>query len=984
LGPPPGPLPAYNWGAGSSGGGVNALACLVSLLAQGGPDDAEGVAFFESRVRPVLAEKCHACHGPKAEKLKGGLRIDTRESLLKGGDTAPAVVPGDPSKSLLLRAVRHEDPDLKMPPKEKLPDRVVADLEAWIRRGAPMPKDAGAPAGTDFWAFRPPNGPPVADAAAIDRMVRAKLEEKGLRPSPPADRATLLRRVTFDLTGLPPTPEDIDRKEPYEAAVDRLLASPAHGERWARHWLDVARFTETNGFEFNKIRANAWPYRDWVIDALNADLPYDRFVRMQIAGDALAGAGPEGAIAAAFLMCGPWDEVGYGQQSLVMRARVREEDLEDVIATVSQAFLGLTVNCARCHNHKFAPIAQAEYYRLKSVFEGARPGERAVAGAAETKAAESRRAEAEAGVSEAERELAALTAAIRRRIRRPVAAGPAALARWTFDDGARDSVGSLHGELVDGAVVAGGRLRLDGKGAHVRTAAIGRELGERTLEAWVALGTRKQGGGGAITVETRGGAEFDSIVFAERQPNKWMAGSAFFRRTRDLAAPEETSVDLVHVAATYAVDGEIALYRNGKPYGEPYPSKPAAYPAGTSHVLLGLRHTGGGRAALSGEIEEAALYDRALEAREVAALYEGSAQRAGEGDVEAAATPEERARRKELRRAVEEGRKAVAALPALKAAYVGTRVQPPVTHRLLRGDVEKPAEAVSAGGLDVLGRADFGLAPDAPEAERRRRFADWVADPKNPLTARVIVNRVWHLHFGRGLVGTPNDLGPTGERPTHPELLDALALRFIEDGWSLKKLHRLIVTTETYRQSSRFDAAQAAIDGEARYLWRFPPRRLEAEAIRDAMLAASGRLKSDRGGPSVRPFDTYNLANSLYFTPKDGSEFDRRTVYRMNAVSGKDALLEAFDAPDPGIRTPDRRATTTPQQALVLLNDPFVHRQAAAFAERAKSVREAYRLALGREPTEAEAARAERVAKAHGLKAVCWALFNSSEFLHVR
>jgi hypothetical protein len=233
-------------------------------------------------------------------------------------------------------------------------------------------------------------------------------------------------------------------------------------------------------------------------------------------------------------------------------------------------------------------------------------------------------------------------------------------------------------------------------------------------------------------------------------------------------------------------------------------------------------------------------------------------------------------------------------------------------------------------------------------------------------------------------VGTPNDLGPTGERPTHPELLDALALRFVEDGWSLKKLHRLIVTTETYRQSSRFDAGQAALDGESRFLWRFPPRRLEAEAIRDAMLAASGRLLGERGGPSARPFDTYSLANSLYFTPKDGPEFDRRTVYRMNAVSGKDALLEAFDAPDPGIRTPDRRATTTPQQALVLLNDPFVHRQAAALAERAGSVRQAYRLALGREPTAAEAQRAEGVAREHGLKQVAWALFNSSEFLHVR
>jgi hypothetical protein len=548
---------------------------------------------------------------------------------------------------------------------------------------------------------------------------------------------------------------------------------------------------------------------------------------------------------------------------------------------------------------------------------------------------------------------------------------------------------------VDGATVSGGRLRLDGKGGHLRTAPLARELREKSLEAWVALPSKKQGGGGLITVEARGGAEFDAIVFAEREPNKWMAGSPFFRRTRDLGGPAETSGDLVHLVATYSADGAIALYRNGVPYGASYTPKEglATFGAGVSHVLLGLRHTGGGRASLDGEIEEAALYDRALSPGEVAAAHAGSLHRASEEELDLAATPEERVRRAALRKAVDDARKAVVSLPPLKTAYVGTRVQPPTTHRLLRGDVEKPAEAVSAAGLDVLGRADFGLAPDAPEAERRRRFAEWAVDPKNPLPARVLVNRVWHLHFGKGLVGTPNDLGPTGERPTHPELLDALALRFVEDGWSLKKLHRLIVTTATYRQSSRFDAAAAAVDGEDRLLWRFPPRRLEAEAIRDAMLAVSGRLLPERGGPSYRAFDTTSLANSLYFITKDGAEFDRRTVYRLNAVSGKDALLEAFDAPDPGIRTPDRRATTTPQQALVLLNDPFVLRQASTFADRVKAeangdpseaIRRAYRLALGREPTEQERARAGSVAREHGLKAVCWALFNASEFLHVR
>jgi hypothetical protein len=987
---------------------VHGIQILLALLASSGQDDPEGLELFESKVRPVLVEKCHACHGPKAEKLKGGLRVDLRELLIKGGDSGPALVPGRPGESLLLRAVRHLDPDLKMPPKEKLPDRILSDLEAWIRRGAPMPRDSGAVIpGADFWSFLPPRGPALKDASALDGFIQAKLREKKLAPAPSADPATLLRRVTLDLTGLPPTPRESAEfqadpsPEAYEKAVDRLLAQPAYGDRWGRHWLDLARFTETHGFEYNKIRPNAWPYRDWVIAALNLDLPYDRFVRMQIAGDALGGAGPDGAIAAAFLTCGTWDEVGYNQQSPVMKARVREEDLEDVIATVGQTFLGLTVNCARCHNHKFAPISQSEYYRLKSVFEGVRPGERAVATDDETRAADARRMAAETRLGETERELARLTGTLRERVFKREggagAGGPSPLARWTFETDARDSIGALHGELAGGAVVTGGRLRLDGKAGHARTVPLSRDLGAKTLEAWVALSTRKQGGGGVLSIESAGGAVFDALVFAERQPDKWIAGSDSFHRTRDLAGPEETAGpgELVHVAASYRTDGTVAFYRNGAPYGESYATGdgPPTFAAGESRVLFGLRHTGGGRAFLAGEIGEAALYDRALSDAEVAASYASSPHRITGKEIDAAASDVERGRLAGLRAELEEARRGLAALPPLRTAYVGTRVQAAPTRRLTRGDVEKAAETVSPGGLDILGRADFGLAADAPEAERRRRFADWVVDPRNPVAARVIVNRVWHLHFGRGIVGTPNDLGPTGERPTHPELLDALALRFVEDGWSLKKLHQLIVTSLTYRQSSRSDPGATAVDADNRFLWRFSPRRLEAEAIRDSMLAVSGRLSPVRGGPGTRPFDPYTVAGSQFFATKDGPEFDRRTVYRFNAISGKDPLLEAFDAPDPGIRTPDRRTTITPQQALVLLNDPFVLRLAEAFADRLKresagdvseAVRLAHRLAFGREATPGEAERAGSVARAHGMTTVCWALFNASEFLHVR
>ncbi|HEX7897428.1 MAG TPA: DUF1553 domain-containing protein [Planctomycetota bacterium] len=904
---------------------------LILLLAQGDP---EGVAFFESKVRPVLVEKCYSCHSAKAPKIKGGLRVDTPEDLLKGGDTGPAVVPGKPDQSLLLKAVRRSDPDLVMPPKETLAARAVEDLDAWIRRGAPMPAAATSSAGADFWTFQPLRDTP---GASIDSLLRAKLKEKGLGMSPPADRRTLLRRIAFGLTGLPP--ENLE--EEVDAAIERLLGSTAYGERWARHWLDLARFAETHGFEYNKVRPNAWPYRDWLIRAFNADLPYDRFVRAQIAGDVLDE--PDGTTAAAFLVCGAWDEVGHKQQSAVMRARVREEELEDVIATVGQTFLGLTVNCARCHNHKFAPIRQEEYFRWKSVFEGVVSGERPLP---------------DPRAAEIERELAGLKGR------------PAPIARWDFEGDARDALGALHAELLAGAKVEGGRLRLDGQGAHAKTQGIRKDLIAKTLEVRLALPTRAQGGGGAISVEA--GVEFDSLVFAEREPGKWMAGSTFFRRTRDLEGPGEDAEagQLVHLAAAYHADGTIALYRNGRPYGQPYKKSatPVVYRAHEARVLFGLRHSGGGKAFLEAEIEDAALYDRALSPDEVLACFEGRAP-----------DPDAEARRRVL---ADELAKLRQGKPS--TAWVGTRAQPEApTKRLLRGDVEKPAEVVAPGGLEALGQGAFGMSPDAPEGERRVRFAAWIAG--SPQAARTIVNRVWHLHFGRGLVSTTNDLGPTGELPSHPELLDWLALRFLEDGMSLKKLHRRILASEAYRQGSRANAAALAVDADDKWLWRWAPRRLEAEAIRDAMLAAAGRLAPDPGGASFKPFDVQSQSGTTYFALKDAPDFDRRSVYRFNAISGKDVLLDAFDAPDPGLRVSERRATSTPLQALVLLNDPFVRRMAATLAERVKGdVALAWRLTLGRDPSADEAARAAATANEHGMSTVAWALFNSAEFLHVR
>jgi hypothetical protein len=598
------------------------------------------------------------------------------------------------------------------------------------------------------WAFKPVRRVAVAevktggwDRNPIDAFVYRRLAENGLRPAPQAERRTLIRRLTFDLHGLPPTPDEIDaflRDDSDRAVaelVDRLLDSPRYGERWARHWLDVARFSESQGFERDKIRQNAWRYRDYVIDAFNHDLPYDRFMREQIAGDVLDPPTRAGIIATGFLVAGPYDEVGNGQKSQVMRARVREEDLEDIVSAVGQTFLGVTVNCSRCHDHKFDPIPQRDYYSIKAVFEGIRHGERSI-----------------------------LTAADK------------------------------------------------------------------------------------LEIEARGTAPRLEIARAE---------------------------------------------------------------------------------------------DRLL-------------------------------------------------------AYAANPRPPEPTYLLNRGEVLEKGELMTARGLAAVTEpvADLGLKPDSPEAERRRRFADWLAHPANPLPARVMMNRVWQHHFGRGLVDTPSDFGASGGRPTHPELLDWLAGTFLREGWSLKAMHRLILTSATYLQSSEGRPSALAVDADNRWLWRYTPRRLEAEAVRDSMLAVAGTLNLATGGPGYRPFELV-IDNTHFYLPRDkvGAEFNRRTIYRIGVQSLRDPVLDSLDCPDLSTKTPVRGRTTTPIQALALMNDSFVQRQAADFAARLRReaggaapdrIRQAIRLAFGRDAEPDEISAAGPLIEQHGLPQFCWALLNANEFIHVR
>jgi hypothetical protein len=867
------------------------------------------------------------------------------------------------------------------------------------------------------WSLQPLNAPGLRgtnDAASpIDTFITARLATNSLWLSPEANRATLIRRLSFDLIGLPPSPREIDdfvgdrSPKAYGRLVERLLASPHYGERWGRHWLDVARYTESQGFEYDKLRDNAWHYRDYVIKSFNDDKPYDRFMKEQVAGDVLEPVTSDGIVAASLLVCGPWDEAGNSQANATQKAITREEEMEDMISVIGQTFLGLTINCARCHAHKFDPIPQEEYYRVKSVFEGVKHGERPIASPAEVNAHEARVAALKKEIA-AEEEVVACIEGEGFKLARhsnsgdTTGRGPTPFVRWTFEN---TTIATMPGELKGGATITNGALKLDRTGAFYETRPLSRDIREKTLEAWVALADLKQGGGAAISIQSEDGGVFDAIVFGERQAKKWMAGSSGFERTRDLEAPEETSPPraLVHMAIVYGADNTIAVFRNGAPYGKPYtPGSPLqTFRAGSARVLLGKRHTGGGKPFLTGEIKQASLYDRALSAGEVAASFRAAGLAIPEAEMLARLDGAQRAERELALSRIKQHRQTIEAIKPLAMSYAGTRVQPTPTHNLRRGDVRTPKEVVTAGGLAAITEVDpeFNLTPDAPEARRRLKFADWLANPRNPLPARVMANRVWHFHFGQGIVATPNDFGASGARPTHPELLDWLATKFIESGWSVKALHRLIVNSATYRQSSSTEnnpyyRRAVSIDADNQLLWRFPPRRLEAEAVRDAVLAASGQLNPKAGGPSFRPFDTLKFpANAYVPVDKIGAEFNRRTVYRMNVNSGKEPLLDAFDCPDPAVKTPRRGVTSTPLQALALMNNSFVQRHAGLLAERAlsesaddlpRAVHTAYRLALGRPPAKEEAERALAAARARSLTNVCWALLNSTEFVYVR
>ena len=937
---------------------------LAALSSTAFAADADGIAFFESKIRPVLVEHCYECHSAQAKKLKGNLRLDTKAGWELGGNSGlPAIVPGQPDESPLLQSIRHVDADLTMPPeKPKLPDAVIADFAAWIARGAPDPRD-GAPlearrGDKSWWSLQPLATTFAHDS--IDGFLEEKLAAQKLAFNPPADPRTLIRRMTYDLTGLPPTADEVtafaaasarDPESALRTLVDRLLASPRYGERWGRHWLDVVRFGESVGFEKNLIIDDLWPFRDYVIRSFNEDRPFNRFIAEHLAGDVIAPDDPAIAVGAAFLVAGPYDDVR--NQDVAATANIRAATLDDPIIAASGAFLGLTVGCARCHHHKFDPIPTEDYYRLRAAFEGIEHGSRTLASPAERAAYES----ATGSLRERRTPLVSRRDALEREITRRARAAAEAEqpARPKIDpEGTEERFAPVLARHV--------RLLMSGSTSNPKSATNARLV---EFEAWsagesprnvalAALGATAAGEKSA-TAEDFPEAYGPQLAIDGRFGEQWFIGNP---ATLTVTFAREETIDRI-------------TFRNAKDAGIQDKAQGATPTDYEVHVSRD------GRAwqtvATSAD-------------REPWSPAHGIERRRRE-----VTTPEERTELAALNGQIAALDRELRAVAPLREVWVGTRAQPAgptFVHK--GGDPMKPGEPVAPASLAVLDRAvpAYTLPVDAPEGERRRALAEWIVRDNQPLTPRVLANRVWQYHFGTGIVDTPSDFGFLGGRPTHPELLDFLARRLLAHGWRLKPLHREILLSRAYRQSGAFHPDAARADKDARLLWRFPPRRLSAEEVRDTLLSVAGKLQLEpMGGPGFRLY-RYTRNNVSTYFPLDhhGPETYRRAVYHQNARASIVDGLSDFDLPDIAFAAPRRANTTSPLQALTLLNHGFTLDLAKAFAGRLDSadpVGDAYRIAFQRPPRDAERTAAEKLIAAHGRPAFARALLNASELLYV-
>lgn len=891
---------------------------------------------FEKEIKPIFQEHCWDCHS--GDEPDSGLNLERRVKALKGGDYGqPSIVPNKPEKSFLVDVINHKDPDLKMPPdQEKLPKKTIDLLTRWISEGANWPgqmDDKLDAKKSDHWSFQPvvrPEIPNKANPNPIDAFLVQKLKEKNLSYSNPADARSLIRRASFVLTGLSPTPKETDnfaaaysenRDAAYEELIDRLLASPHFGERWAQHWLDVIRWAETSGSESNLYRKNAWIYRDYVIRAFNDDKPYDQFLYEQIAGDTTGNGEAIG-----YLVSGPHVPIATVGQEPSARRQARADRMDEILQTVGASSLGMTIGCARCHNHKFDPISIQDYYALSAVFQDVEFGSRYP------------ELEDDHPIKLRGKELYRAINKERNILRKT---GP-----WEEDwrshkelffppqktKSVRISFKRTFIRLDEVQIFEASsnnnNLALDSKGTQVSVNESqdisNRKLqrvndGDFSTESWIAR------------VEKKGSNERPWIQFTFTEPNEISRIALSTNRSASL----ETD---------YLVDKNDFNF----------------------------------------ETYSVEVLDEKGEWKQIASIP-------GIRDKNKRMKP-----RADAIKAIQSNIDLLAE-EGPKPSFIANFVEPVETRVFHRGSPETPRDVVYPSGLTEL-NGDLKLDSNASGKKRRVTFAKWLTDPKNPLTARVEANRLWHHIFGQGIVATTSDFGAAGAMPSHPELLEWLASELMApttlsnykpQAWSMKHMIRLMVMSDAFRQSSLPSDKGLAVDADSALLWRFPPRRMEAEVIRDSILQASGLLDDSIGGRSYRIHNVKKRYAQWVVTDNHGPHTWRRMIYQERMRRVDDQMFTAFDFPDCGQVRPKRPVSTTPLQALNLLNSDFVIDQSQQIAKRAKEeskgnheteINRSFQLLLGRTPTESELATCLEMIKQYDLAIICRAIMNSNEF----
>lgn len=985
---------------------------ILILHAVCGVEAAEPVDF-ERDVAPILQQHCIRCHSPNNKK--GDVSLATVADLQANG----YIEAHEPDASYLIDLVVSEDNEPPEMPKESEPlsEQEVSVLRSWIDQGAKWPADVvvheKSKADTSFWSLQP-----VADVAPpdvktlpkswaenpIDRFVYAQLNENDLSSSPRAGRRALIRRLSFDLHGMPPTPEQVDTfvndtaADAYEQLVDAMLDSPHYGERFARHWLDIAHYADTHGFERDKRRDNAWRYRDYVIDAFNSDKPYDRFLQEQIAGDVLWPDDSEAVIATGFLAAGPWDFVGQVEtKSPMLRRAARSLDLDDMATQVMTCTMGITINCARCHDHKLDPISQKEYYQLRAVFAGVERKDRVVSNQA-LKEYEARKQQLEQELNQIDFE-----------------------------------IGRLEGEGIDLADIVGGgnglgtgtyRQGIDARTAKVQTRDFGK-LGNVVTNQFVASDFEFVDG-----VFIPNGANEPSVQVSstgiEVTGLPATSGDAWdMIRNGPVASqhsPELGGIDftkdghsLLGIHANAGITFDLKKIRDATSLGKlrfvaqlGYFGAGGSFQAGAWVYVDGEQVAGFEKLKRQDGLQPLDLeLDESKQFLTLIATDGGngfSHDQVGFGDaklkpvVARELSNDEQQRLVKLQAekdAISQKLKALGAPPNFYGVVAQKEV--PAVQVLLRGNPETPiGDELTPAAIQAVANLNPQLGSlESDEGERRAALAKWITDPDNPLTSRVIVNRLWHWHFGQGIVSTPSDFGFGGSRPSHPKLLDWLAQELMHSNWSLKEMHRLILTSQTYQQDSRYsdDSPGNQVDANNRLLWRQNPRRISAEAVRDSVLRVSGCLNLERGGPGFEDFEYTEAYAPIYaYVTADSPELWRRSIYRYIVRTTPNRFLTTLDCPDPSNLTPKRLTTTTPLQSLALYNNDFMLKQARYFAERVEKevgdhidaqVDRAFKLALSRQADQRESELAVQLVREQGLFLLCRSLLNSNEFVYV-